>query len=204
MEEQLPSAPGSGPLFPLHIERAGSAWGLVFQSGVEIGCLTGITLGRALSDGLGLSTEQLAGVDTLLLDGMPVDTPEHAMLRNGARLALAAGLPGIAGLAMKRGSAVRALRAGITHADETADMAAVPAPGRIVLFLYSLAMPRLAPHFLRRGIFLSAAQLERYGRFSPDDACLLGPRAMRMAEVLDIIPSLPPAAVFSLTAHVRS
>lgn len=152
----------------LHIAEANPAWNLILQSGAGIACTVGIPFAALLRDELGLSEAQLKPVDALFLDGMPVDTPESTVVPDGARLALAAGLPGIAGLAMKKGSAVRALRSGITHASgETT----APRPGRISLSLYSLVLPLLADHFLQRGVMVEAAQILRYARFAPNDRC---------------------------------
>ena len=155
---------------PITIFHANPAWGLLMQSGVGIACTVGIPLPSLLRDELGLSCEQLRPVDALLLDGMPVDNPEQAIVGDNARLALAAGLPGIAGLAMKQGSAVRALRGGITH---TGNESPAPRPGTVHLSLYSLVLPQLAGHFFKRGVLVTAAQLIRYARFAPDDHCLL-------------------------------
>ncbi len=144
----------------LHIEGASRGLCLIMQSGVTLACTTGISLTELLQEEFLLSKEQLKGLDVFMLDGKPVDAPQSALVPDGSRLALAAGLPGIAGLAMKSNSAVRGLRPGITHnADKNAPFVPRPAPGHIELVLYSLALKRLAPHFLMRGVLLTAVKV---------------------------------------------
>jgi len=154
----------------LHIPEASPAWGLILQSGVHVASTVGIPLHLLLRQELELTEDQLRHVDALILDGMPVDDQKKTIVPDRARLALAAGLPGIAGLAVKQGSAVRALRAGITHAPGGD---AHPCPGTICLSLYSLVLPLLTGHFLRRGVMVEAAQVLRYIHFAPENLCLL-------------------------------
>ncbi|MCL1939578.1 MAG: hypothetical protein FWG04_02825 [Desulfovibrionaceae bacterium] len=184
------------PLPSLHIAKASPAWGLILQSGAVISCSVGVPLTTLLYGELGLREEQLQPVDVLLLDGMPVDDPEKAVVPDGARLALAAGVPGIVGLAMKSGSAVRALRSGITH---TGGEAVNPRPGTILLSLYSLAIPLLAGYFLRRGIMVEAAQVLRYARFAPEDRCLFDRAPITARNLPQAFAHMPGSAFLLLT-----
>lgn len=179
------------------IDQAGTPWKLIMQSGVGLRRTVGLSMAEFLSDQLELSPEQLALADALVLDGMPVDDPAAAIVPDGGRLALAAGLPGIAGLAMKSDSAVKVLRATITHLkQEEPD----PRPGRVLLSLYSLVLPLLAAHFLSRGVLIKAAQFQRYARFSPDNLCLFESQSLKAA---DLACKLEPFTQeeFLLTAH---
>ena len=194
---------------PLHIPEANPAWKLLLQSGVGIACTVGIPFMALLRDELGLDDAMLRPVDALLLDGMPVDEPETAIVPDGARIALAAGLPGIAGLAMKSGSAVRALRSGITH---TGGEAPRPRPGAVILSLYSLVLPLLGGHILQRGVMITPSQLARYARFAPDDRAELGcladytghtgcaGRVLSMPELEQTLAAMPENTVFLFTA----
>lgn len=155
---QHPHCPDDIPV--LQASNADPGFGLMLQSGVQIRCTTGIPLMRLLTEELGLSAAQVKKLDVFLLDGRPVDTPNESIVPSGARLALAAGLPGIAGLAMKSNSAVRGLRPGITHGARDADKAeAKPEAGAIELVLYSLALKYLAGHFLAAGLFVPVKKL---------------------------------------------
>lgn len=193
------SSVSTGPR-AIFIDQAGAPWKLIMQSGVGLRRTIGLPMTEFLSDQLELSHEQLALADALVLDGMPVDDPKTAIVPDGARLALAAGLPGIAGLAMKSNSAVKVLRATITHLKQEE---ANPRPGRILLSLYSLVLPLLAAHFLSRGVLIKADQFRRYARFSPDDLCLFESQSLKAS---DLAWKLEPfyQEEFLLTANIIS
>lgn len=153
---------------PIHLLDADPAWRLIMQSGVGVSCTVGVPVADFLAGELAIPADEAAKIDVILLDGMPVDEPAVAIVPDRARLALAAGLPGIAGLAMKSGSAVRALRGGITH---VAAGQPNPAPGCVTLSLYSLVIPLLADHFLRRGVLVTASQIRRYAGLAGEGVC---------------------------------
>lgn len=161
--------PSSSPAGTLFIEKASASWPLIMQSGVGLACTVGVPVEEFLRDELGVSGAMIQRIDAVLLDGQPVDDIALAKIPDGARLAFAAGLPGIAGLAMKRGSAVRALRGGISHVPSSVGE---PGPGRITLLLYSLALDMLGASFLARGVEASIGQIRRYAQFAPDDMCI--------------------------------
>lgn len=179
------------------VPLASPAWRLLLQSGVVLKCLTGIPLSLLLREEFGLSAGQLALVETYLLDGLPVDDPEDTPVYDGSRLALAAGLPGITGLAMKSGSAVRGLRAGIAPVKHEQSG---PAEGRIILSLYSLVLPALAGHFLERGLEVEPAQLLRYARFAPADRCLVDGKEVVAEELQSALRSMPAETLIKFKA----
>ncbi len=192
----------------LRLDQASPAWGLIMQAGVGLDCTIGVPLSTLLQNELGLSPEQIGRLDVTLLDGQPVDDRNKALVENGSRLALAAGLPGIAGLAMKSGSAVRALRGGITHRATAATGAAgippSPRPGRITLALFSLALSMLAAHFLARGVLASPMQIIRYAALSPNDPCSLNDEDLVARDLTARLAAWPKNAELSLTAVLRA
>ena len=143
------------------------------QSGVGLPVTVGLPLATFLSSELDLTERDQNLIEALLLDGMPVDDPATAVIEDGSRLALAAGLPGIAGLAMNKNSAVKALRGAITHKNREETR---PRAGRVTLALYSLVLPALGGHFLKKGLFISPSQFQRYARFASDDLCIFDDR----------------------------
>jgi hypothetical protein len=173
------------------------------QSGVIIRCTVNISLEQLLRVEFGLSKKQLALVDTYLLDGMPVDQPDNTLVPDAARLALAAGLPGIVGLSMKQGSAVRGLRSGITHSlSGNTDEQKTSDTGCVTLSLYSLTLPRLAGHFLKRGVLVQGEQLLRYARFAWEDACLLNEEPMLINDLCNNHALISAPDLYLLTANV--
>ncbi len=176
---------------PVHIPKASASWKLIMQSGVGLSATVGLPLSEFFVSELKLTDMDQKAIEALVLDGMPVDDPSTAVIEDGARLALAAGLPGIAGLSMKKNSAVRALRGGITYRNREETR---PRSGRITLALYSLVLPALGAHFLERGILVSPAQFKRYARFAPDDLCLTDDRELTAADLaLELSTAAEPA-----------
>lgn len=181
----------------IYIPRASGAWKLLMQSGVGLSVTVGIPLSDFFTGELALSEEQQKIIEAMVLNGMPVDDPSAAVIEDNSRLALAAGLPGIAGLAMKKNSAVRALRGGITHRGlEHVD----PKAGRVTLALYSLVLPALGGHFLQRGITISHAQFRLYAQFAPGDFCEFEGRRLSVADLLAELSALPETEEFLFTA----
>lgn len=183
----------------VHIPNASSSWKLIMQSGIGLSVTVGLPLSAFLTAELGLTDQSQQLIEAFLLDGMPVDDPSTAVVENGSRLALAAGLPGIAGLAMNKNSAVRALRGTITH---RSSKVAEPIRGRMTLALYSLVLPALGAHFLKRGIFISPGQFIRYARFAPGNACQLGDRHLTVSDLAGELSSAEMAEELFMTAIV--
>ena len=191
------------PQITVSIESAAQGWGLIMQSGVSVHCTVGIPMKKLLHEEFGLTPEQTGQIDVMLLDGQPVDAPETAIVPHGARLALAAGLPGIAGLAMKSGSAVRGLRPGITFRAGEAE-AATPGPGKVELALFSLALTLLAGHFLARGVILRAEQFARYACRAKNETCLYCGRKRSVAKALKELAGLPEDSPLLFVAGLRA
>jgi hypothetical protein len=185
----------------LAIEPAAQGWGLLMQSGVRVACTVGIPLQTLLREEFGLAPEQIGRIDVMLLDGKPVDAPEAAIVSHGARLALAAGLPGIAGLAMKSGSALRGLRSGITFREGMAEPSRNP--GEVELALFSLALGVLAGHFLARGVIARAGQLVRHAGRNRDAPCLFCGQERSVAGALEELARLPEETSVLFVAGLR-
>lgn len=201
-EPPHPSGPSPACLHRVHVPCAAEGLGLVMQAGVTMACTTGIPFLQLLREELAIPAAGLSRIDVFLLNGKPVDTPENTPVWSGSRIALAAGLPGIAGLAMKSGSAVRALRPGITHGDSDTSAAPLPGPGVIEIALFSLALPLLAPHFLQRGVLLVKEKLLPHVRPALANEWLLNERALDCASFIKELASLPDGTPLLLTAVI--
>ena len=184
----------------VHIPEAASGLGLLLQSGVGVDCLTGISLERLLVEELQLGKELRNKLNVFLLDGKPVDEPGKAVVGDGCRLALAAGVPGVVGMAMRSGSPVAGLRPSITHRAGENEKKAGAAPGRIELALFSLALPFLAPHMLRRGILVNARKLEPYLRPTLMQSCIINNQTASVEESRHLLAALAPEDLVLVTA----
>jgi hypothetical protein len=135
-----------------------------FMVKVELGC----TLKTLLCDQLGVSPEYLeTRVQTVFLNGKPVDDLESTEVPAGATLALSAAMPGLVGATLRRGGYYAPMRSDITYRKNEADGAR--GEGMVRIKLFNLLGPELAPTFLARGIWLSGFRLRGFVSQLPDE-----------------------------------
>ncbi|WP_051363818.1 hypothetical protein [Oleidesulfovibrio alaskensis] len=144
-------------------ESANSYWRQLGQSGLVVDARINCTVRDVLEKSIGFSDDYIEKrIETVFLDGHPVDDIDSALVPDGARMALASALPGAAGIAMRRNSPYAALRGGITH---THSRNAPAASGSIELALFNLVMHEHAIRILTAGAKVKtdmlAAMLER-------------------------------------------
>lgn len=88
---------------------------LLFQSRVYCDCGVGVSVRQLLCADFALSPEYIdKRVETVFLNGQPLDDLEKNLIRPGDRLVLAAGLPGVTGICMRRNSPLQSYRDGIS------------------------------------------------------------------------------------------
>lgn len=139
--------------------------------GVEV--TAGCSLRATLADDLGLGRECVeTRIQTVFMDGSPVDDIDTDFARPGCVLALAGALPGVAGIAMQRGSRIGVYREGITHQVEQqtkqqashpvwqdAAASAPPRPLHLTLKLFNSVAVECLAQVLRHGVELRAGRL---------------------------------------------
>jgi hypothetical protein len=133
-------------------------------------------------------------IQTVVLDGSPVDDIDHDAARPGCTLALAAAMPGVAGIAMRRGSPVGVFREGVTHhADAGAQQRAEPFELTLKLF-NSVAVECLA-RVLAHGVRVPAARLAELLETTPaaleDAAFTLNGQPLDRAGLIARLRGLP-------------
>jgi len=117
---------------------------------------------------LGLSPDYLEGrIQTIFLNGKPVDDVDAAIVGAGDTLALSAAMPGLVGATMRRGGYLAGFRAGISHRDP--DQAIQGGECLVQLKLFNLVTEELGPFFLEQGLGIKAAVLELFLHHQPDD-----------------------------------
>ncbi|MDR3640999.1 MAG: hypothetical protein P4L39_06720 [Humidesulfovibrio sp.] len=128
----------------------------------------GRTLRETLTKDLGLCPECVEErIQTVFLDGSPVDDIDQDRAQPGCTLALAAAMPGVAGIAMRRGSPVGVFRESVTHhADARALDRAEPFELTLKLF-NSVAVECLA-NVLVHGVVVRAARLAELLETNPE------------------------------------
>jgi hypothetical protein len=92
-------------------------------------------------------------INTIFLDGKPVDDADTAIVRDGSTLALSAAMPGLVGATFRRSGILAGFRSSITHQreDETAEKHNM---GMVKIKLFNLVVGELGPIFLKKGIWV--------------------------------------------------
>ncbi|MCA1961542.1 MAG: hypothetical protein LDL33_12190 [Desulfomonile sp.] len=133
----------------------------LLQKGFKLKITVGKSVRRVLCGRLGMSNEYLDGrINTIFLDGKPVDDVDTAIIKDGATLALSAAMPGFVGAALRKGGYYAAMRKGITHVPE--QECAGDEQGFFTLKLYNLVADEMGPFFLSSGIFVEASDLAQF------------------------------------------
>ena len=140
----------------------------ILQQGVTVKVQVGCSLATLLQDQFGLDPAYLRSrIQTVFLEGKPVDDLDTASVKDGATLALSAALPGLAGATLRRGGPFASLRNQISHREEETCIA--PEDGFVRLKLFNLLIPELGPAFLKRGFFFSREEFEEFLKGLPEE-----------------------------------
>jgi hypothetical protein len=124
----------------------------LLQNGFYIGISSG-NLQDILCQTCGLDPDQVRGrIQTLFLNGKPVDDIARTYVRNGDCLALSAAMPGLVGATMRSGGVLAGFRHSISH--RTMDRQADESGGVLLVKLFNLLIKEMGPRFLRQGILV--------------------------------------------------
>ncbi|GFM35805.1 hypothetical protein [Desulfovibrio psychrotolerans] len=146
-------------------------WAGIMQHGVVVESPVGGTVRYVLETGFDFAHGYVEDrIKTVFIDGMPVDNIDTAVVHDGARMGLAAALPGAAGIAMRRNSPYAALRGDITRGAEAEEEIV---PGHITLLLFNLIMVEKGAQFLSQGVQTTGYRFGRMLAEHPATAALL-------------------------------
>jgi hypothetical protein len=144
------------------------SFSLLLQSGfvVRTGACGGI---RAfLLNDLGLESAFIEQViQSIFLDGKPVDDLDSAHVRDGCTLALSAAMPGLVGATMRRGGYYASLRSGISYSSD--DRCQEGCCGDVTVKLFNVVAAELGAGLLEKGIEVKARHLEDFLGSRPAD-----------------------------------
>ena len=86
------------------------------ERGFKLQIKTGLNIRELLCQHLSISEDYVDNrIQTIFLDGKPVDDVDTASLENGSRLALSAAMPGLVGITFRKGGFYAALRETISY-----------------------------------------------------------------------------------------
>jgi len=117
----------------------------------------GCSVDLFLRQQLGAGPETVEMIQSVMLDGKPVDDIGAALMRDGSTLALSAAMPGVVGATMRRGGAYASMRSTITY-HETGNTGAA-AEGWVTIKLFNLLMAELGPSLLRGEVLVASSAL---------------------------------------------
>ena len=122
---------------------------------VQVGC----SVRTLLCMQFGVASEYVdEHINTIFLNGKPVDDVDSAIVKNGSVLALSAAMPGLVGTTLRKGGHLASLRSTITHQKEDENIPSQE--GDIVLKLFNLLVKELGPAFLEQGIMIKSTDIE--------------------------------------------
>lgn len=148
-----------------------SAMGALFpllQRGVRVKAEKGSSIKALLCDTMGVSPEYVdQRIQTIFLDGKPVDDPGTTVLHEGSRIALSAAMPGLAGATLRKDGFFAVMRSQITHRPEEA--AGTREMCFVMIRLFNVVIRELAPKLLAAGIWLTGNEVREVLDRSPED-----------------------------------
>ena len=128
-----------------------SVFSPMLGGGFSVCAPSGISIKAYICSYLGIDSDYFENrIQTLFLDGSPVDDPETAALKKGSVLALSGAMPGLAGATLRRGGFYGRLRGEISYDQDTACETTGECFIRVKLF--NLLVKELGPLFLEKGI----------------------------------------------------
>ena len=140
----------------------------LLQKGFGVKIQTGCSVKSFLCDQLGLSPEYVEKrIQTLFLNGKPVDDKDSATIRDGSTLALSAAMPGLVGAVLRSGGFFASMRSTISYREETE--AGRPQEGMISLKLFNILLREIGPAFLEKGIWVHGKDLQDFIQGKLDD-----------------------------------
>jgi len=127
----------------------------LLEQGFFVTTTTGCSIKDLLCKQLSIEEEYLdKRIQTLFLDGKPVDKVEKAYLHNDATLALSGAMPGLVGATLRKGGTFAAMRNSISYKVETSVKA--DSEARVKLKLFNMVLKELGPVFLESGIWIQS------------------------------------------------
>jgi hypothetical protein len=141
---------------------------LILQQGFARKVRVGCTVEELLCQQLGVDPEYVEKrIQTIFLDGNPIDDVATSYVRSGSTLALSAAMPGLAGATLRRGGYYAPLRSQISY--KQAKDTEASGEGVVFLKLFNLSLKELGPHFLSQGILMNGKALSNFLRVQPQD-----------------------------------
>jgi hypothetical protein len=133
----------------------------ILRKGIKVEGNVGMCLGDFLRNEVGMNPEYIEGrIQTIFLNGRPVDNVEIAVVEDGDTIALSASMPGLVGVSMRKGGHLAGFRSEISY-DET-KKAESSGRGRVFIKLFNLLTKEIGPLFLENGVIIEREDLKGF------------------------------------------
>lgn len=143
----------------------------LFQEGVRLTCTDQCSIREFLCMQMELCGDYTEkNIQTIFLNGKPVDDVDTAILHEGDRLALSAAMPGVVGATMRKGGYFAKMRHSISH-DFEREGSGEEEPGKrclITVKLFNLLAGDLARDFFRHGVYFPTERFRTLVNRRPD------------------------------------
>ena len=131
-------------------------------------------------------------IQTLFLNGKPVDDVDSTPIDDGAVLAFSSAMPGVAGATLRKGGTYAPMRAAISRHEDKKDSR--DEYGHVTLKLFNMVAEELGGFFLEKGIFVNGSDIEY----------LFGGDAQNRARGMDIRLNGDPVSAARLVRAVKT
>jgi hypothetical protein len=157
-----PDAKGNAyPHLCFVVEESGiSRFFLLLQKGVMVKAHVGCSVKSFLSEEIGVSPDTMETIQSIFLEGSPVDDLDSAIIKDGSTLALSAAMPGLVGATLRRGGTYASFRSTITHRET--GTRCVSGEGLVQMKLFNLMMAALGSGLLKKGVFVRSSDLTEF------------------------------------------
>ena len=147
----------------------------LIESGFKLKINTGLSIRELFCDQLGVSEDYYDDrIQTIFLNSKPVDNDDTARVYDGARIALAAAMPGLVGATFRKGGKYASFRGTISYSEE--NKSAAKGEGEVTLKFFNMIAKELGPNFLQKGIILEGKRFQHFVLCNLEDlktACTL-------------------------------
>jgi hypothetical protein len=133
----------------------------LLQQGVMVRCPIGCNIVAFLREELKADEETIEKIQSIILDGKPVDGLETAWIKDGSTLALSAAMPGLVGATLRRGGAYSSFRSAITY-HGTKEACKPGEEGVVRIKIFNLLMAGLGADLLKKGVMVPAVDARKF------------------------------------------
>jgi hypothetical protein len=133
----------------------------LLERGFKVKIAASLSIRQLLCHDFGISDEYVDNrIQTIFLDGRPVDNVDTAWVENGSKLALSAAMPGLVGATFRKGGFYASLRDSISY--KKTENSVFKGAGEIILKLFNMVAKELGPELLAKGIRIEGNALQDF------------------------------------------